>query len=56
MRTTHRVRLHRFENLLEGLLVKGINQIVQTDITYFWMNGRLADISRDLREIQRRRI
>lgn len=42
MKTTHSVRLHQFENLIEGLLVKGINQIVQTDITYFWMNGKFA--------------
>jgi putative transposase len=42
MRTTYSVRLHQFENLLEGLLVKGINQVVQTDITYFWMKGRFA--------------
>ena len=42
MRTTQSVRLHQFENLLEGLLVKGINEVVQTDITYFWMKGRFA--------------
>ena len=40
IKTTSSIRKHKFDNLIEGLLVKGINQVVQTDISYFWMNGR----------------
>ena len=39
-KTTHSVRLHRFGNLIEGLVVKSINKIVQTDITYLWVKNR----------------
>ncbi len=42
MKTTHSVRLNKFPNLIEGLLVKDINQVIQTDITYFWMHGKFA--------------
>jgi len=38
-KTTHSVRIHRFRNLIEGLVINRINQVVQTDITYFWMSG-----------------
>jgi transposase InsO family protein len=41
-KTTHSVRVNRFGNLIEGLVVTGINQVVQTDITYFWMNRQFA--------------
>lgn len=40
IKTTHSVRLHRFGNLIEGLTVKSINKIVQTDITYLWVKDR----------------
>ena len=39
-KTTHSVRLHRFGNLIEGLEIKGINKVVQTDITYLWVKDR----------------
>ncbi len=42
MKTTQSVRMHRFKNLVEGLLVKDFNKVVQTDITYFRMNGRFG--------------
>jgi transposase InsO family protein len=42
IKTTRSVVKHNFPNLVEGLLIKGINKVVQTDITYFWMNGRFG--------------
>lgn len=39
-KTTHSVRLHRFGNLIEGLKVRSINKVVQTDITYLWVKDR----------------
>ena len=33
---THSVRVHRFSNLIEGLIIKAINKVVQTDITYLF--------------------
>lgn len=39
-KTTQRGRVHQFGNLIEGLVIKGINKIVQTDITYLWVKGR----------------
>lgn len=40
IKTTHSVRFKRFSNLIEGLAVKGINKVVQTDITYLWVKDR----------------
>lgn len=40
IKTTHSVRVHRFGNLIEGLLIKSINKVVQTDITYLWVKER----------------
>jgi putative transposase len=40
IKTTHSVRIHRFGNLIEGLVIKGVNKIVQTDITYLWAKDR----------------
>jgi putative transposase len=42
IKTTRSIHQHRFANLVEGLVIKGINKVVQTDITYFWMNGRFG--------------
>jgi putative transposase len=42
MKTTQSVRIHQFDNLIKGLEINGINQVVQTDITYLWMNGRFS--------------
>ncbi len=39
-KTTHSIRLHRFSNLIEGLIIKAINKVVQTDITYLWVKDR----------------
>ena len=41
-KTTRSISERRFANLVEGLVIKGINKAVQTDITYFWMNGRFG--------------
>ncbi len=40
IKTTHSVRLRQFGNLIEGLVIKGINKVVQTDITYLWVKDR----------------
>jgi len=42
MKTTQSVRIHQFGNLIKGLEIKEINKVVQTDITYFRMNGRFG--------------
>lgn len=39
-KTTQSVRINQFGNLIEGLAIKGINKIVQTDITYLWVRDR----------------
>jgi putative transposase len=41
-KTTQSIGINKYKNLVEGLLVKGINKVVQSDITYFWMNGRFG--------------
>lgn len=40
MKTTHSVRFRQFRNLIEGLTIKGINKVIQTDITYLWVKDR----------------
>jgi len=39
-RTTNSLGVTRFENLVEGFELKGINQVWVSDITYYEMNGR----------------
>lgn len=39
-KTTQSERFSRFGNLIEGKVIKGINQVVQTDITYLWVKDR----------------
>ena len=39
-KTTHSVRIHCFKNLIEGLTIWDINQVVQSDITYYFVNGK----------------
>lgn len=39
-RTTYSVKSNRFTNLVSGRTITGINQVWQTDITYFWSMGR----------------
>jgi len=39
-KTTHSVRFRQFTNLIEGLVLRGINKVVQTDITYLWVKDR----------------
>ena len=40
MKTTRSVRFRQFGNLIEGMVVRGINQVIQTDITYLWAKDR----------------
>jgi len=40
IKTTRSVRFKRFGNLIEGLIIKDINKVVQTDITYLWVKDR----------------
>ena len=40
VKTTHSVRTNQFDNLIEGLTIRGINKVVQTDITYLWIKER----------------
>ncbi len=40
IKTTQSVRFRDFKNLIEGLVVKGINKVVQTDITYLRVKER----------------
>ena len=35
IKTTHRQHIYHFDNLIEGLELKSINKVIQTDITYF---------------------
>jgi putative transposase len=39
-KTTRRQRRYPFPNLIEGMELNDINQVVQTDITYYCVNGR----------------
>ncbi len=39
-KTTHSVRFRLFGNLIEGLVIKSINKVVQSDITYLWVKDR----------------
>lgn len=39
-RTTYSVRQHYYPNLIEGMELTGINQLIQTDISYYWVNGK----------------
>lgn len=39
-KTTRRQQLYHFPNLIEGLELNDINQVAQTDITYYCLNGR----------------
>jgi len=40
IKTTHSVRFKRFGNLIEGLVIRDVNKVVQTDITYLWVKDR----------------
>lgn len=40
IKTTHSVRFSRFKNLIEGRVIKDINKVIQTDITYLWIKDR----------------
>jgi transposase InsO family protein len=39
-KTTHSIRLHRYKNLIKGIKIRDINRVVQTDITYYQVNGK----------------
>jgi transposase InsO family protein len=40
IKTTHSVRFRQFGNLIEGMVLRSINKVVQTDITYLWVKDR----------------
>lgn len=40
LKTTHRQHRYHCANLIEGLELNGINQVIQTDITYYRVAGR----------------
>ena len=35
IKTTHRQQIYHYDNLIEGMELKSINKVIQTDITYF---------------------
>jgi len=39
-KTTYSERFSRFRNLIEGMVVRDINQVAQTDITYIWIKNK----------------
>ena len=39
-KTTDSAGFRGFDNLIEGLVIKRINQVIQTDITYLWVKDR----------------
>jgi transposase InsO family protein len=39
-KTTHSVRFHNYRNLIEGKKIADINQVVQSDITYYLVGGK----------------
>jgi len=40
IRTTYSVKCHQYKNLIKGIELTGINQVWQSDITYFWTRNR----------------
>ncbi len=40
IKTTHSMRFRQFGNLIEGMVLRSINKVVQTDITYLWVKDR----------------
>lgn len=44
-RTTYSIKSHYHPNLIEGLELTDINQVVQTDITYYWIGGKFCYIT-----------
>jgi len=40
LKTTRSMKQHYYPNLIGGMELNGINQVVQSDITYYWLNGR----------------
>lgn len=44
-RTTYSIKNNYYPNLIEGMELTGINQVVQTDITYYWINGKFCYIT-----------
>jgi putative transposase len=39
-KTPHSIRQHYSPNLIEGMELTGINQVIQTDISYYWIKGK----------------
>jgi putative transposase len=40
LKTTQSMRQNYYPNLIGGMELTGINQALQTDITYYWLNGK----------------
>lgn len=40
IRTTYSVKCYQYNNLIKGIELTGINQVWQSDITYFWSENR----------------
>lgn len=40
LKTTRSMKQDYYPNLIEGMELTGINQVVQSDISYYWVNGR----------------
>ncbi len=40
IRTTYSVKCYQYKNLIKGIELTGINQVWQSDITYFWSGNR----------------
>jgi transposase InsO family protein len=39
-KTTHSIRSHNYKNLIEGMQIRDINRVVQSDITYYLVGDR----------------
>ena len=42
IKTTHPQYDLIYPNLIEGIILSGINQLIQTDISYIWVNGKFC--------------
>jgi putative transposase len=40
IRTTYSVKCYQYTNLIKGIELTGVNQVWQSDITYFWSGGK----------------
>ena len=40
IKTTYSVKCYQYKNLIKGIELTGVNQVWQSDITYFWAYGK----------------